>query len=73
MPEADIAISNKSVERKRYPQVVNVLKESARATTIIKQILDFGISFIVGELLASVPAVEKQLTKAISKDEAIQF
>ena len=28
---------------------------------------------MVGELLASTPAVEKQLTKAISEDKAIQF
>ena len=73
MADTDTAISKKSVERKRHFQVVNVLKESVGATTIIKQILDLGISFTVGELLASAPAVEKQLTKVIFKDKAIQF
>lgn len=28
---------------------------------------------MIGELLASVPAIEKHLTKAISEDEAVQF
>lgn len=53
--------------------MVNVLKESVRATTITKRILDLGVSLTVGELLASAPAVEKQLSKAISEDEAVQF
>lgn len=38
---------------------------------ITKRILDLGVSLTVGELLASAPAVEKQLTKAITTDEAI--
>ncbi len=71
MPDADTAINKKSVERKKYPQVINVLKESVGATTITKRILDLGISLTVGELLASIPAVEKQLTKAISEDKAV--
>ena len=37
------------------------------------QILDLGISLIVGKLLASIPVVEKKLTKAISEDEVVQF
>lgn len=53
--------------------MVNVLKKSIGAITIIKQILDHGVSLIVGKLLASVPAVKKQITKAISEDEVIQF
>lgn len=40
---------------------------------ITKRILDLGVSLTVGELLVSAPAVEKQLTKAITTDEAIQF
>ncbi len=43
------------------------------ATTITKRILNLRVSLIVGELLASALAVEKQLTKAISEDEAVQF
>lgn len=63
----------KNIERKKQPRVVGVLKESVGATMITKQILDLGVNLTVGELLASAPAVEKQLTKAISEDEAIQF
>lgn len=43
------------------------------ATTITKHILDFSINLTVDELLASIPAIEKQLIKAISKDKTIQF
>ena len=73
MPDAEAIATKKTVERKRHPRVVNVLKESVGATTITKRILDLGVNLTVGELLASAPAVEKQLTKAISEDEAVQF
>ncbi len=49
------------------------MKESVRATTITKRILDLEVNLTVGELLASALAVEKQLTKVISEDEAVQF
>ena len=63
----------KNVERKKHPRVVGVLKETVGATMITKRILDLGVNLTVGELLASAPAVEKQLTKAITEDEAVQF
>ncbi|MCJ1349891.1 hypothetical protein MMC31_008134, partial [Peltigera leucophlebia] len=63
----------KNIERKRHPRVVGVLKESVGATMITKRILDLGVNLTVGELLASAPAVEKQLTKAITGNEAVQF
>lgn len=50
MPNADIAIAKKNIKKKRHSQIVNILKESVRATTITKQILNFQISFTVGEL-----------------------
>ncbi len=40
MLDADTTMAKKSIERKKYPRVVNVLKESVGATTIIKRILD---------------------------------
>lgn len=43
------------------------------ATTITKHILDFSVYLTVGKLLASSLAIEKQLTKAILKDNVIQF
>ena len=49
------------------------MKESVGATTITKRILDLGVNLTVGELLALAPAVERQLTKAITEDEAVQF
>ncbi|MCJ1348653.1 hypothetical protein MMC31_006886, partial [Peltigera leucophlebia] len=63
----------KNVERKRHPRVVEVLKESVGATMITKRILDLGVNLTVGKLLASASAVEKQLTKAITEDKAVQF
>lgn len=70
----DIEVNTKkNLECKRHLRVVNILKESVGTTTITKRILDWGVNFMVEELLASVSAVEKQLTKAISEDEAVQF
>lgn len=51
--------------------MVNILKELVGTTTIIKYILDLRVSLIIGKLLVSVPVIEKQLIKAISKDEAV--
>lgn len=73
MPDAEATELKRPVERKKHPRVVNILKESVGATTITKRILDLGVNLTVDELLASAPAVEKQLTKAISEDEAVQF
>lgn len=50
-----------------------MLKESVNAITITKRILDLGVNLTVGKLLASAPAIEKQLTKVITEDKAIQF
>ena len=71
MPDAEGTTAKKTVERKKHPCVVNVLKESVGATTITKRILDLDVNLTVGKLLASAPAVEKQLTKATSEDEAV--
>ena len=73
MPDVEGTTAKKTVERKKHPRIVNILKESVGATTITKRILDLGVNLTVGELLASAPAVEKQLTKAISEDEAVHF
>ncbi len=73
MLDVDTTMAKISIESKKYPRVVNVLKESVGATTITKRILDLGVSFTVGELLVSAPTVEYLFTKAISEDEAVQF
>ena len=67
------SVTKKTLEHKRHPRGINILKKLVGATIITKCILDLGVSLTVGELLASAPAVEKQLTKAISEDEAVQF
>lgn len=43
------------------------------AIIITKRILNHGVNLTFGELLPSAVAVEKQLTKAIFKKEALQF
>ena len=73
MPDLEVTDPKKQVERRKHVRVVNVLKESVGATIITKRILDLGVNLTVGELLASAPAVKKQLTKAISEDEAVKF
>lgn len=50
-----------------------MLKEFVGATTIAKRILDLKVNLTVDELLVSVPAIEKQLTKAITEDKTMQF
>ena len=72
MKDAD-ALPKKNAERKKHLKVANVLKKSIGVTKITKRILDLDISLTVGELLASAPGVEKQLTKALSGDEVVQF
>lgn len=65
MTDPEPMIKN-NAERKRYPRVVGVFKDSVGATMITKRILDLGVNLTVGGLLASAPAVEKKLTKAIT-------
>ena len=71
MPDAEVIEVKKMVERKKYLRVVNILKEIVGATTITKRILDLGVNLTINELLISAPAIEKQFTKAISRDEAM--
>ncbi len=73
MLDADTATAKKSVQKKKHPRVVHILKQSVQATTIAKRILDLGINFTVDKLSASALAFEKQLTNIIFKEEAVQF
>lgn len=61
------------MECKRYPSVVRVLKKFIEVTMITKHVFDLRINLILGKLLASIPAIEKWLIKAIIKDKAVQF
>ncbi len=67
------ALPKKNAERKKHLKVKTVLKESVGVTKITKRILDLDISWTIGELLASASGVEKQLTKALSEEEVVQF
>lgn len=57
--DIDTTIAKKSIEKKKYFQVVNILKESMKTTTISKHIIDLKVSFIVCKLRASILVVEK--------------
>lgn len=71
MSDAKTGKPKKTVKRKKHLRVVNILKKSVGAMTIIKRILDLRVNLTIGQLLASAPAVEKQLTKTITKDEVV--
>ena len=73
MPNVEKSQVKKNIERKKHLCVVNVLKESVGATTITKCILHLRVNLTIGKLLASAPVIEKQLIKAISEDETVQF
>lgn len=63
----------KIIERKKYIQIVNILKKFVGTTTITKRILHLRVNLTISELLALALVIEKQLTKAITKNEAVQF
>lgn len=53
------SVIKKSLGRKRYSWMVNVLKKLVRAITIEKRILDLEVNLIIKELLALAPVVKK--------------
>lgn len=59
MQDVEAGILRKTVERKKYLQVVSMLKEFVRATTIIICILDLELNWTVDELQALASTVEK--------------
>lgn len=48
-----------------------MLKKFLGTTTISNCILNLGLNLTVSNLLASAPAIEKQITKAITEDEVV--
>lgn len=73
MSDVEAGELGKIVKRKTHLRVIYIFKKFVSAIKIIKCILDLGISLIIGGLLASAPAIEKQLTKAITKKKTMQF
>lgn len=65
IPDVEINEFIRVLERKKYPQVVNVFKKIS-VTTITKCILELKVNLTIDELLASAPAMKKQLIKAIT-------
>lgn len=55
----NMGIIQKNVEKKKYPQIINILKKSIETIIIIKRILNLEIKFTVSKLLASISAIEK--------------
>lgn len=49
----------KTIERKKYLQIINLLKEFISVITIFKCILDLRINFIADELLILTLTIEK--------------
>ncbi len=66
-------VVKKDGKQKSYPKVVNVLKGSVSTINITKQILNIGVNFIDEEYLDLALKVEKEFTKAMSKDEDIRL
>lgn len=71
MLDAEASELKRMIGRKKHSRVVNVLRESVVATTIIKCILDLGVNLTIDELLASALADKKQLIKAITENEVV--
>lgn len=63
----------KLVEKKNHLQIIIILKKVVDTTTIMKRILDLEVNLTFGRLFASTQVVEKQLTKIISDNKAVQF
>lgn len=59
MPNVKAMTTEKTVQKKRYPSIINILTESIRATTSKKRILNFDINLTVGKWLASILPVKK--------------
>lgn len=71
MPNIEANELQMTVEKKKHPQVINILKKSVGATTITKNILDLEINLIIDKLIASALLVEKQLRKTITEDNGV--
>lgn len=71
IPNAEAITTKKTIKRKKYLHVINILNESIGATKITKRIMDLDINLIVGELLASASVVEKQLAKGILENKVV--
>lgn len=61
----------KTIQRKKHLRVINILKKSIGAITINKCIQNLRLNLTIDKLLASTLVFEKQLIKAITKNEAI--
>lgn len=57
--------------KKKYSQIVYVLKVFIGVTNIKKYIFNLGVNLTISKLLTSVSAIEKQPIKAISKNKFV--
>lgn len=73
MPDAEASKLTKIMKMRKYFKVVNILKEFVSPMTITKHIQHLRVILTISKLLVSAQAIEKQLTKAITKNKTIQF
>lgn len=64
--------ANETFEQKKQPEVINVLTETVKNSTIQRWTLDLSLYLTLGKLPASTSTVKKLLIKTISEDKAIQ-
>lgn len=69
--DADMVMAKKIVKKKKHCQVVNVLKESVGASTIIRHIMDLEVNLIIGKLLASAPTIKNSSQKIFLKTKLL--
>lgn len=73
MPDAEAVESRKAIEKKSYPQIVNLLKKSVGAITITKRILNLRVNLTIGKLLALAPAIKNSLQKLLLRTRPYNF
>lgn len=59
MLDTNMAIIKKCVKKRKYSQIINILKELVEAIIITKNILNLEINIVVSKLLASALAADK--------------
>lgn len=63
MLDAEVSKTKKIIQRKKHPQVINMLKQSVGAITITKRIIDLEINLTISMTQILAPAIKKQLIK----------
>lgn len=73
VPNIEASEPKRIVEKRKHSRIINLIKKSVGAITIIKGIINLGLNLTISELLTLSPVVEKQFTNAITEDKVMQF